>query len=185
MKKFLSIFSLLIIVIVFITAIHASSSSHLVLENQFWNSLSANPDIEIYDVSNNSNRFTAHNKYVTCAAIKNYNVYILEEYNTDLDSNEAITKILKDYKRQEADIQTIKYAGYKGYQIIGKHNEGNVYFQVGQYLITALGNTDDVDEMTLELQQIISCTNMAPNESPNIITLTNTQKDVKKRGNLR
>ena len=128
--------------------------------NQFWQGVTYESTNTVYDDSNNTYRYRGKcNQNTTCVAIKNYNVFLLEEFDSEIEARLELYHIKNNLAQYDGNIVACKYMGCNGYRFSGNDDNYNQYYQVGNTIIIGLGNSDDADAISQTLLNIINSKN--------------------------
>ena len=127
--------------------------------NQFWKGITYETDHVVYDDSANSQRYKKQNQNTVCVAIKDYNVFLLEEFDSEIEARLELYHIKNNLAQYDGNIVACKYMGCNGYRFSGNDDNYNQYYQVGNTIIIGLGNSDDADAINQTLLNIINSKN--------------------------
>lgn len=127
--------------------------------NQFWQGITYKTDYVVYDDSANSQRYKKQNQNTVCVAIKDYNVFLLEEFDSEIDARIELYHIKNNLSQHNGEIVSCEYMSYNGYCFKGNDDNYNQYYQVGKTILIGLGNIDDTDAINQTLLNIINSKN--------------------------
>ena len=125
--------------------------------NQFWNGILEDEEATVYDQTHNPERFakTGNENNVKCVAIKDYNVYMMYDFDTAADMSDYLLEMLKSWDKHEADVECIPTTKGIFYIMKGQHNNCNVCYVSDSTMILGMGNPEDEAEIRKTIQDMI------------------------------
>ena len=135
----------------------ASNSDIRVTENQFWNGLMED-DTTIYNESNNARRFvnSSSNKFIQCIAIKDYVVYLLYDFDSEVSALHELEARLGQWEQDNAVVEFIPTEMGLFYVANVMQSECYVMFISDDTMVLGLGNAEDRESMIENITNIIN-----------------------------
>lgn len=171
---------LCVILIVSLFAGCSSTAYQQITPNMFWNGILKDEDAVVYDQTDNPQRFgkTTTISNVQSVAIKDYDVYMLYEFENAAETFDALLPMLQSWQNNKADVECI--ASFSGlfYIMRGNADNCNVCYISGPTMVMGLGNLEDESAMISTIKTMTKSADTTYDDT-NIETLVHTLNPVK------